>query len=433
MRRILIGAITILAAATGSSSLPSAAAGATVPLVLAEISDGSGIVLTGSDAPEGSPLHVNVVLTGDEMTPTGIVHVRAFQGAACAGTASAEQAIALTAGTTPISHSTEISNLGGWDSATIWSSQSGDGFGTDWFGSVFMGTDPPFFSHSGAAWRFANVPLSPGDSITSAYLRLRIKRSRPNLASDPFGTWTTRIRVDPASGSGFAGLDHDSFLARFAAGGVPWQIAYSYAEKDPFATQQATSYASSPDISGLVAARIASASWGAPDDDLVVGILDDASPAIAEAQVIDAPDNVRLHIDWSSPLPAGVAASVPAPESPGPHSFRVHYDGDGAYAATEGACLPIEVTPTDSDGDGYGDVIEDQLGTDPLAYCAVMRADVDGDGSVSILDLSRGAQRFGESAPPAPRRLLQDGDTQISILDLSRMASHFTQSIASCP
>ena len=111
----------------------------------------------------------------------------------------------------------------------------------------------------------------------------------------------------------------------------------------------------------------------------------------------------------------------------------MHYDGDGVYAATDGACLPIEVTPTDSDGDGYGDVIEDALGTDPLVYCAVMRADVDGDGSVSILDLSRGAQRFGESAPPAPRRLLQDADTQISILDLSRMASHFSQPIAICP
>ena len=307
MRRILIGAVTILAAATGSSSLPSTAAGATVPFVSAEISDDAGVVLTGSDAPEGSPLHVNVVLTGDGTAPTGIARVRTFEGAACAGAASGEQSIALTAGTTPISHSTEIANLGGWDSATIWSSQSGDGFGTDWFGSVFMGTDPPFFSHSGAGWRFADVPLSPADSITSAYLRLRIKRSRPTLASDPFGTWTTAIRVDPASGSGFAGLDHDSFLARFAPGGVPWQIAYSYDEKDPFGTQQATSYASSPDISSLVAARIGSASWGVPDDDLVIGILDNASPAIAEAQVIDVADNVRLHIDWTSPLPAGLA------------------------------------------------------------------------------------------------------------------------------
>lgn len=433
MRRILIGVVAMLATATGSASFPAEAAGTNAPVVFAEISDGAGIVVTGSDAPEGSPLHINVVVTGGQAAPTGIARVRTYAGTACAGAASGEQAIALAADTTPIAHSTEISNLGGWDSATIWSSQSGNGFGTDWFGSVFMGTDPPFFSHSGAAWRFADVPLSPDDSIESAHLLLRIKRSRPNLASDSFGTWTTAIRVDPASGTAFSGLNHDSFLARFAGSSVPWQMAFTYAERDPFATQQATSHASSPDISSLIAPRIASASWGESDDDLVIGILDNASPAIAEAQVIDVADNVRLHIDWTSPQPAGLAASAPATESPGPHSYRVHYDGDGVYAATDSDCLAIEFTPTDSDGDGYGDLIENQLGKDPGAYCAVMRADIDGSGSVSILDLSRGAQRFGESAPPAPRRLLQDSRTQISILDLSLMASQFTRSIATCP
>lgn len=432
MRRILIGVVAVLAATTGSA-LPATAAGTAAPLIFAEISDDAGIVLTGSDAAEESPLHVNVVATGSETAPTGIANIRAYEGSACAGPASREQAISLAAGTKPIPHSTDISNLGGWDSATIWSSQAGDGFGTDWFGSVFMGTDPPFFSHSGAGWRFTGVPLSPDDSIVSARLLLRIKRSRPNLASETFGRWTTAIRVDPVDGSGFSELDHDSFLARFVAGGVPWQIAYSLAEGDPFATQQATLYASSPDISNLVAARVGSASWGAPDDSVVIGILDNASPATAEAQIVDAPDNVRLHIDWTSPQPAGVAASAPVAELPGAHSYRVHYGGDGVYAATDSGCMAIEVTLTDGDGDGYGDVIEDQLGKDPGTYCAVMRADVDGDGSVSILDLSRGAQRFGESAPPAPRRLLQDGDTRISILGLSRMASHFSESTASCP
>jgi len=73
------------------------------------------------------------------------------------------------------------------------------------------------------------------------------------------------------------------------------------------------------------------------------------------------------------------------------------------------------------------------LGKDPNAYCDVMRADVDADATVSILDLSRVAQWFGQSAPPAPGRYLQDGDSAISILDLAQMARYFLESVSICP
>lgn len=88
----------------------------------------------------------------------------------------------------------------------------------------------------------------------------------------------------------------------------------------------------------------------------------------------------------------------------------------------------------DTDGDGYTDSAEAAMNPakDPLSYCAIMRADVDGDGLVSILDISTSAARFTQSIPPAPERLAQDADALISILDLSRMAAEFTTSIAAC-
>ena len=71
----------------------------------------------------------------------------------------------------------------------------------------------------------------------------------------------------------------------------------------------------------------------------------------------------------------------------------------------------------DDDGDGYLDTTEAGLSENPLAYCAIMRADVGGDGNVSILDLSAVAMVYGQAVPPAPARRNQDGDSVISILD----------------
>jgi hypothetical protein len=88
--------------------------------------------------------------------------------------------------------------------------------------------------------------------------------------------------------------------------------------------------------------------------------------------------------------------------------------------------------PTDSDGDGYSDVRENGMGEDPGAYCAIMRADVDDDESVSILDLTLVAGRFTDAIPPAPARYNQDIDLLISILDLTKMANVFTQPVTDC-
>ena len=87
----------------------------------------------------------------------------------------------------------------------------------------------------------------------------------------------------------------------------------------------------------------------------------------------------------------------------------------------------------DSDEDGYPDLQEMQLGKSVPVYCAIMRADVDADRAVSILDLSRVATYFGGGVPPAPSRLNQDSDLQISVLDLSRQAAHFGQHVSLCP
>lgn len=431
MRRISITIVAMLIALAASGG-PGRAIAAQPATVLTDIHDASHAVVTGADVQDGAILHVSATITGAGAAPTGIVRFRTYDGAGCAGVAAAEQSAALTTGTEPVSHSIEISNAAGDDSATIWSSPAGSEFATDWFGSVFMGTDPPFFSHSGAGWRFTGVPLTASDTIDSAYLRLRIAKSRPNLSSETFGTWRTAIRVDAASGANFAGLNNSAFVGRFGSGGVPWQVPYSLAQPDPFGTQQGATYAQTPDIAALVASRTSGASWSSGSA-LVVGILDDASPPTAEAQVVDAPDNVRLHIDWTSYEPVARAESLAFTATAAARSYRVHYDGDALYGAGDGPCVAANVTPPDADRDGYSDAAEVALGKDPNAYCGMMRADVDADGVVSILDLSRVAQWFGQSAPPAPGRYLQDADAAISILDLARMAQDFLKNVSVCP
>lgn len=102
-----------------------------------------------------------------------------------------------------------------------------------------------------------------------------------------------------------------------------------------------------------------------------------------------------------------------------------------------------DVCDVDKDGDGYTSAKE--LAVVPAKsdalYCATMRADVDGDGSVNILDLSKAAMKFGQAFVPSvptvgldtgTQRLNQDGDLAISILDLSKMAQKFLQPVSAC-
>ena len=72
------------------------------------------------------------------------------------------------------------------------------------------------------------------------------------------------------------------------------------------------------------------------------------------------------------------------------------------------------------------------MGKNPSIYCVRMRADVDGDGSVSILDLTKDAKYFVPTIPPAPERLNQDNGASISILDLATMATVFIQHVSDC-
>jgi len=124
---------------------------------------------------------------------------------------------------------------------------------------------------------------------------------------------------------------------------------------------------------------------------------------------------------------SGSGSLVNFTASPG---MRYYFQIGGQFAAT--GQLVVNVSP-DTDGDGYTDIEETRLGKNPAVYCNIMRADVDGDGAVSILDLTRVAQYFIQSIPPAPARYNQDGDNKISILDLTRMAQVFIQHVSACP
>jgi hypothetical protein len=61
-----------------------------------------------------------------------------------------------------------------------------------------------------------------------------------------------------------------------------------------------------------------------------------------------------------------------------------------------------------------------------------MRADVDGDGMVSILDFAQVARWFQQVTPPTPERMHQDGDGRITILDLARMAPYYRKPVSDC-
>jgi hypothetical protein len=62
--------------------------------------------------------------------------------------------------------------------------------------------------------------------------------------------------------------------------------------------------------------------------------------------------------------------------------------------------------------------------------CALMRADIDRDQAVSIMDLSAVAGAFGQTIPPAPSALEQGSDGNISVLDLAAVAGQFGRPVA---
>jgi hypothetical protein len=84
-------------------------------------------------------------------------------------------------------------------------------------------------------------------------------------------------------------------------------------------------------------------------------------------------------------------------------------------------------------GDGYTDGEHVALGKNPLLYCAIMRADVNHDGMVNLLDLSLLAAYYLQTIPPAPARYDQNGDNTINIIDFAEMATVFEKSVTACP
>lgn len=114
------------------------------------------------------------------------------------------------------------------------------------------------------------------------------------------------------------------------------------------------------------------------------------------------------------------------------NASQLNTDAANTGANRPGADALGDACDDDSDGDGYTNAQENAISENPVSYCSIMRADVGGDGSVSILDLTLAANKFTQSVPPAPDRLRQDADFQISILDLTRMATVFTQGVAAC-
>ncbi len=106
---------------------------------------------------------------------------------------------------------------------------------------------------------------------------------------------------------------------------------------------------------------------------------------------------------------------------------QTNADAANVQANNAGADANGDACDADKDGDGYTDAEEQALGKDPLTYCAIMRANVDGDASVSILDITQVAFHFGQSIPPVPERYNQNSALSISIPDLTDMAIPFTQ------
>jgi len=107
-------------------------------------------------------------------------------------------------------------------------------------------------------------------------------------------------------------------------------------------------------------------------------------------------------------------------------------DADGLTDADEQDVYQTDALGADTDGDGYSDGQEVALGEDPLAYCNIMRADLNGDGIVNGLDLGQFAMWFPSTVPPAPERVDQNGDGNINGLDLGAVSLAFTKSVSEC-
>ncbi|HYM14741.1 MAG TPA: hypothetical protein VEZ14_04220 [Dehalococcoidia bacterium] len=322
-------------------------------------------------------------MTGRLVSAAVLVAVLTASGAARAPGTAATAAAARRSLSIGTCASLDIASGLGWDSATAWISNGMPQIASDWYGSLFTGNDNAFFASSSAAFRFPGVGLTASDSVLRATLTL----DQGSIAYSTGGVWTMRLVGDSADGSNFSGLTRAAFLARFdASPAVSWQVA----------DISATRPAQSPDIAALVNARLQDPAWQAGDA-IVVGVLNDMTFGRAETGIVKSAHSAVLHIEWT--------------------------DGAGT----------LPPCTDDADGDGYTGVQELLLGKDPSVYCAIMRADVTGDGAVAIDDLAKVAAYFGRPVPPAPPRYDQNADNVLTIADLGRQAAVFGQRVTACP
>ena len=176
-------------------------------------------------------------------------------------------------------------------------------------------------------------------------------------------------------------------------------------------------YASSPQTLGGTSRVLSSWSDGGAQQHSVIADAD----ATYTATFVDppTPTPTATNTPTATATPTPTVTNTPTPtDTPTP-------------AATSTPCG--DPSCMDSDGDGYTDAQEIALGKDPNTYCAIMRADINGDGKVDILDLSGMAQDYNEATPPAPVRYDQNADLRINIIDLSLAASIYHAEVASCP
>jgi hypothetical protein len=172
-----------------------------------------------------------------------------------------------------------------------------------------------------------------------------------------------------------------------------------------------------------------------------VGGANPATGQLAAAHVhVDAPGTILFHmLTWAAPDYVHDTWATWTGNSFGPPYGQVNsLSCAGAVCGTAigGQAADLVVGTQDTDQDGYGDLQEAVMGTSPNVYCSVMRADVDGDGTVTIVDLSLVTGDFLQAVPPAPQRYDQGPlpfDNAITIVDLSNMAAEFLQPVTVCP
>ncbi|MHB8684732.1 MAG: dockerin type I domain-containing protein [Dehalococcoidia bacterium] len=134
----------------------------------------------------------------------------------------------------------------------------------------------------------------------------------------------------------------------------------------------------------------------------------------------------------------GPNCDAPAPPPPTPtrtNTPTLVPTATNTFTPTPTATFTPTATPSaiDTDGDGYTDAQEIAIGKNPLVYCKIMRADVNGDGTVNVLDQSAVVAYYNQNVPPAPSRIDQNADAQINILDLALLASVYNTSVMACP